>query len=507
MQNTKKSMLASGLAVLVCVAMLIGTTFAWFTDSVTNSGNTIKAGSLAIDANAYDIGEGGLTVTGLTDIAPATVTFEENGQNLKQDATPILTEGNWEPGQSSAKLLKLKNSGTLNAKVQLNFDISGDLTDALWYDFVQVNPESGAAIGQCTKRAMATLPELAAARELTLAPGAEVAFVFAYGMNTDAGNDYQNGTFQANVSIAAKQAPVEKDGFANSRYDENAVYPIILTTSEEFVSALATVTDGSQLVLHDDIESKKDLDFRNVSDVTMDFNEKTVNCRNDNIVIRVIGSDDKMASVTLSNGTIFAGSGTYCTLGARNASATLNNMVLKNITSYGCSVKAFPNSVINLNNVQSSSYMGGSMEAVGGTINVNGGTYTQTGKYDHNSCFGAVSSNTGTLNVTDMTATGENYGFYIFSSGGTINVYSGTFKADTVLKADLDLESYPTAEGVINIYGGSFDGKIDISNKCTMHIEAGTFANTGLTIEQFRNYTAADSTVTESNGVFTVVKG
>lgn len=147
------------------------------------------------------------------------------------------------------------------------------------------------------------------------------------------------------------------------------------------------------------------------------------------------------------------------------------------------------------------------MEAVGGTINVNGGTYTQTGKYDHNSCFGAVSSNTGTLNVTDMTATGENYGFYIFSSGGTINVYSGTFKADTVLKADLDLESYPTAEGVINIYGGSFDGKIDISNKCTMHIEAGTFANTGLTIEQFRNYTAADSTVTESNGVFTVVKG
>lgn len=47
--NTKKSLKASGLALMLCIAMLIGTTFAWFTDSITNSGNKIEAGNLKID--------------------------------------------------------------------------------------------------------------------------------------------------------------------------------------------------------------------------------------------------------------------------------------------------------------------------------------------------------------------------------------------------------------------------------------------------------------------------
>ena len=146
------------------------------------------------------------------------------------------------------------------------------------------------------------------------------------------------------------------------------------------------------------------------------------------------------------------------------------------------------------------------MEAAGGVIHVNGGTFTQQGAYDHNSCLGAVSGGTGTLNVRDMTGTGENYGFYMFSSGGTINVYSGSFKASTVLKADLDLNSYPTARGTINIYGGSFDGKIEITDKCEVLIEAGSFKNTGLTLEQFRQYVADGSIVSEHDGVYTVTK-
>ncbi len=243
------------------------------------------------------------------------------------------------------------------------------------------------------------------------------------------------------------------------------------------------------------------LDIRNAKNVVLDFNNKAATVNNGNICIRVIGSNDKQASAIFSNGKIKAGQRTYCTVGASNAMLTLNNMILENITAYGCSVKAFENSVINLNDVTSSSNLGGSMAAAGGTINVNGGTYVQTGKYDHNSCFGAVSHGTGTLNmaaaggtinvnggtyvqtgkydhnscfgavshgtgtlnVRNMTATGENYGFYIFSSGGTINIYTGNFKANTVLKADLDLGTYPSAKGAINIYGGSFDGKIDVS--------------------------------------------
>ena len=39
-----------------------------------------------------------------------------------------------------------------------------------------------------------------------------------------------------------------------------------------------------------------------------------------------------------------------------------------------------------------------------------------------------------------------------------------------------------------------------------MNVEAGTFANTGLTLEQFQKYVAEGSSVSENNGTFTVVK-
>ena len=55
MTNTKKSLIFSALSLLLCCALLIGTTFAWFTDSVTNTGNKIQAGNLSIDAIAYDL--------------------------------------------------------------------------------------------------------------------------------------------------------------------------------------------------------------------------------------------------------------------------------------------------------------------------------------------------------------------------------------------------------------------------------------------------------------------
>ena len=43
-KNTKRALIASGLALLMCVSMFIGSTFAWFTDSVTSGRNTIQAG-------------------------------------------------------------------------------------------------------------------------------------------------------------------------------------------------------------------------------------------------------------------------------------------------------------------------------------------------------------------------------------------------------------------------------------------------------------------------------
>ena len=47
-KTTKRALLSSVAAMLICVAMLIGTTFAWFTDSASTAVNKIQAGTLDV---------------------------------------------------------------------------------------------------------------------------------------------------------------------------------------------------------------------------------------------------------------------------------------------------------------------------------------------------------------------------------------------------------------------------------------------------------------------------
>ena len=48
MKSTKRALLTSGLCLMLTALMLMGSTFAWFTDSVVNEGNVIQTGKLAI---------------------------------------------------------------------------------------------------------------------------------------------------------------------------------------------------------------------------------------------------------------------------------------------------------------------------------------------------------------------------------------------------------------------------------------------------------------------------
>ena len=62
-KNTKRALLSSVLALFLCFAMLLGTTFAWFTDSVTSANNIIKSGNLDIELDYWD-GDSWETVEG-----------------------------------------------------------------------------------------------------------------------------------------------------------------------------------------------------------------------------------------------------------------------------------------------------------------------------------------------------------------------------------------------------------------------------------------------------------
>ena len=52
-KTSRRALLTSVMALVMCLVMLVGTTFAWFTDSVTSGVNTIKSGNLDV-ALAYE---------------------------------------------------------------------------------------------------------------------------------------------------------------------------------------------------------------------------------------------------------------------------------------------------------------------------------------------------------------------------------------------------------------------------------------------------------------------
>ena len=258
MKSTKRSLIASGISLAVSVALLVGSTFAWFTDSVTNKGNKIQAGNLKIGAYAYDLDMDGtgksFTIEGVN--GGNAFKFEADPQDLNTVDSPIINETLWEPGKSSAKLLQVVNEGTLATEIKLSFETSGELEGALWFDFVKV--ENDQATGKFEKRPMNTLSTFAANMEFPIInKGDTLQFILVYGMYEEAGNEYMEDSFTADVTILAKQYTYEEDGFGSSDYDENAVYPV--SNFDEFKDAMQTAQPGDTINLTANISADENI--------------------------------------------------------------------------------------------------------------------------------------------------------------------------------------------------------------------------------------------------------
>ncbi len=111
--KTRRAMLMSVLSMLLCCSMLVGTTFAWFTDSVTSGKNKIVAGNL--DVELYHTSA---SVEDETKIEGKTDLF------LDADGKPIL----WEPGVIAYENFTVKNVGSLALKYKLALDVAGKNT-------------------------------------------------------------------------------------------------------------------------------------------------------------------------------------------------------------------------------------------------------------------------------------------------------------------------------------------------------------------------------------------
>ena len=203
-KSTKWALLGSVVAMVLCLAMLVGATFAWFTDTASTGVNKIQAGNLDVQlqyATAWD--EKG-NVTSWADAQGKQLEFKK-AAGAENEA--IL----WEPG-CTYKLpeLRVVNKGNLalkykvaitgiNGSAKLNEVIDWTINDA------DIN-----------------------LTEMQLKAGEEgAAFTIKGHMQESAGNDYMNESIDGiAITVVATQNTVESDSF-NNTYDANATYPVV----------------------------------------------------------------------------------------------------------------------------------------------------------------------------------------------------------------------------------------------------------------------------------------
>ena len=105
-RNTKNALISSVLALVLCFTMLLGTTYAWFTDSVTSATNIIAAGNLDIELYHTNDKDARENVTATT--------------TLFDDVTPSF----WEPGAMAYEQFEVANEGTLALKYQFALNVA-----------------------------------------------------------------------------------------------------------------------------------------------------------------------------------------------------------------------------------------------------------------------------------------------------------------------------------------------------------------------------------------------
>ena len=253
-KSTKRALLTSALALLMCVTMLVGATFAWFTDTASTGVNKIQAGNLNIELQMKDNNGNWVNAEGKT------LPFLVNGK-IPAEGTQIL----WEPGCTYyVPEVRVVNKGNLAVKfeyVNELLGVTGKLAEVLEPVFKTPVDTNGEDIN--------IEPEV-------LKPGeASPAWSFGYHMLETAGNEYQNATATGMcLTVVATQATYEKDSI-DDQYDKDAEYPILVTTGDELQAIVSNATAPVNIVLTNSITTNNFV-IPADKDVTLDLNGRTV---------------------------------------------------------------------------------------------------------------------------------------------------------------------------------------------------------------------------------------
>ena len=208
MKKTRQ-LVASLVAIVICFAMLIGTTYAWFTDSVVNTNNIIKSGNIDVELWHRANPTASTTDDDYAVVDGTTKLFLNTAKNA------IL----WEPNASATEEFKVENVGSLALKY--NFSIKAvtkslneenkSLADILTVTVnEQVQPSFGFAV-----------------ENETLEVGQSETYKITITWNQSADdNKYEDLDLLLGVELVATQLNFESDGTGNG-FDESAQYPAI----------------------------------------------------------------------------------------------------------------------------------------------------------------------------------------------------------------------------------------------------------------------------------------
>ncbi len=251
-KTNKRALLGSILALLLCCSLLIGTTFAWFTDTATSSVNRIQAGTLEIDM----VGTDGVTLEGSSLVWEKAEGFADE-------------EVLWEPGATyNLQKFKIVNNGSLALKFKLQ--VNGINGETKLLEVIEFTVASDNAADNLNAADLGTGLQ---AYEGHLPAGESTGFITITGhMLETAGNEYQGLSAEGiGITVYATQDSVEHDSIDN-QYDAGAAYPV--ADAGEFTAAVAAAQAGDTVELVGDIVLDAPLNIN--EDIMIDGNGSAI---------------------------------------------------------------------------------------------------------------------------------------------------------------------------------------------------------------------------------------
>ena len=490
---TKRALLTSVMALVMCVVMLVGTTFAWFTDTASTGVNKIQAGNLDIEVEYR-------------------TTADSNWKTL-DNATDLFgaADTRFEPGHTRVVELKIKNAGNLALKYKIGMNVVSETaginkdddpyklsnylkvattaimacntgnptTDATaaWFDtavfkrdFSLWKNEQNFGSFELEKTETGVVNQLLPNGEVVL--GMKVWMPESVGNEANAKTSDDAASISFGLNILATQYIGETDSFGNN-YDKDATYPVVDAAAlAASVADLAAPGNKNVVVsVAQNMDNTAGIKTAKGNTLTMDLNGKSVGVSYGQGSTNTTTNGMQLlqgSTVTLKNGTYKANHGNDAD---HNIAILIQNY--SNLTIENCTLDM--------------------REANDTAGNSKGTSY-------------ALSTNCGEVVIK-----------------GETNIYARKnteYALDVMHWENTGYEDEGTSVTFDETMTGTVDGKIDVycyrnnrvvkpvdDDGATLTIMGGTFVNSGLTLEEFKAFVPAGYTVTtNADGSFTVSK-